>query len=202
MKPSFTRYLEPSWKLTNYTVVEVDDVVRVVPTKDARTSPLSVSKDAQVNTDGDASEYITKVIQLKNVEAAKVLPVLRPLIPQDSHFAAYTPSNAIVISDTYANIERVRRVIEEIDQAALPTTEIIQLKFAGAEDMVETLKKVTTEGALKGANPSTNSLVMVADKRNNSVILSGEDVQREQVKDLIRRLDLPQPQPAMYAWCI
>ena len=180
-------------EVSNYTVVEVGDVVRIVPIKDARTSPISVVSN-QEKLVGDDSEYVTEVIQLKNVEAAKVLPVLRPLIPQHSHFAAYSPSNAIVVSDTIANIERVRSVIERIDQAALPTTEIIQLKYAGAEEMVATLKKLTSEGNKQGASASSNSLVMVSDKRNNAVLLSGEDLQRERIKELIRRLDRPQQQ--------
>lgn len=181
-------------EVNNYTVVEVGDVVRIVPIKDARTSPITVNKAEKLV--GDDSEYVTEVIQLKNVEAAKVLPVLRPLIPQHSHFAAYSPSNAIVVSDTIANIERVRAVIEQIDKAALPTTEVIQLKYAAAEDMVSTLKKLRQEGAKAagGASASSNSLVMVADKRNNAILLSGEDVQRERIKSLIRRLDRPQQQ--------
>ncbi len=180
-------------EVSNYTVVEVGDVVRIVPIKDARTSPITVNKSEELV--GDDSEYVTEVIQLKNVEAAKVLPVLRPLIPQHSHFAAYSPSNAIVVSDTIANIERVRDVIEQIDKAALPTTEIVQLKYASAEDMVSTLKKLSSEGSKQGgASAPSNKLVMVADKRNNAVLLSGEDLQRERTKELIRRLDRPSPQ--------
>ena len=180
-------------EVSNYTVVEVGDVVRIVPIKDARTSPISVNKSKELI--GDDSEYVTEVIQLKNVEAAKVLPVLRPLIPQHSHFAAYSPSNAIVVSDTIANIERVRDVIEQIDKAALPTTEIVQLKYASAEEMVSTLKKLGSEGSKQGgASAPSNKLVMVADKRNNAVLLSGEDLQRERTKELIRRLDRAAPQ--------
>ena len=179
-------------EVSNYTVIEVGDVVRIVPIKEARTSPISVQGGKKLV--GDDSEYVTEVIQLKNVEAAKVLPVLRPLIPQHSHFAAYSPSNAIVVSDTIANIERVRSVIEQIDRAALPTTEVIQLKYAGAEEMVATLKKLTSEGNKQGSSASSNSLVMVSDKRNNAVLLSGEDLQRERIKGLISRLDRPQQQ--------
>ena len=173
---------------TNYTLVEVDDVVRVVPIKEARTSPIQVNKST-----GDNSEYITEVIQLKNIEAAKVLPVLRPLVPQHSHFAAYAPSNAIVISDSVANIQRVKNVIEQIDRQAVPVAEIVQLKFASAEELVETVKKLDTQSKAQGqANPASNKLVMVPDKRQNAVILSGEDLARLRVKTLIKRLDRPQ----------
>lgn len=176
-------------EVSDFTVVEVGDVVRIVPLKDARTSPLAVGSG---KTSGDDSEFVTHVIQLKNIAAAKVLPVLRPLIPQHSHFAAYDPSNAIVISDTLANIQRVRDVIEKIDKAALPVTEIVQLKFADADEMVSTLSKL--EGAESKGSSSSNKLVMVADKRNNAIIMSGEDIKRTKARELIKQLDRPQQQ--------
>ncbi|WP_236074777.1 type II secretion system secretin GspD [Teredinibacter purpureus] len=171
----------------DFTIVEVGNVVRVVPLKDARSSPLPV-RDNPAFDEG----YVTQVIQLKNIAAAKVLPVLRPLVPQHSHLAAYDPSNAIVVSDTAANIERIKEIIEKIDTAALPVTEVIELRYADADSLVATLTKLDRAES-KGA-PASNTLQMVADKRNNAILISGEDLQRQRVKNLIRRLDRPQKQ--------
>lgn len=171
----------------DFTIVEVGNVVRVVPLKDARSSPLPVKDNPDID-----EGYVTEVIQLKNVAAAKVLPVLRPLVPQHSHLAAYDPSNAIVISDTAANIARIKEILEKIDTAALPTTEVIELKYADAESLVQTLTKLDS-ASNKGARAS-NDLQMVADKRNNAILLSGEDLQRERAKILIARLDRPTTQ--------
>ena len=179
----------------DFTLIEVGNVVRIVPLKDARSSPLPVVNDSNVRiTDRVEKEkgYVTQVIQLKNIAAAKVLPVLRPLVPQHSHLAAYDPSNAIVVSDTADNIARLKEVIYKIDRAALPETEVIQLKYANASDLVETLKKL--ERADKQTGAQSNKLQMVADKRNNAILLSGEDVQRQRIKNLIYRLDHSQPQ--------
>ena len=175
-------------EISDFTVVEVGDIVRIVPLKDARTSPTSVNKA----TKGDDSEFVTQVIQLKNIAAAKVIPVLRPLVPQNSHLAAYDPSNAIVITDTVANIERMRSVIDKIDRAALPITEIVPLKYADAEAMVSILEKL--EGKVGKGQPSSNEVTMVPDTRNNAILLTGEDVKRSKIKDLIRQLDQPQKQ--------
>ncbi|SMF12029.1 type II secretion system protein D (GspD) [Alteromonadaceae bacterium Bs31] len=170
----------------DFTIVEVGNVVRVVPLKDARSSPLPVKDNPEFD-----EGYVTQVIQLKNIAAAKVLPVLRPLVPQHSHLAAYDPSNAIVVSDTAANIARIREIIEKIDTAALPTTEVIELKYADAESLVATISKL--DRGAKNA-PTSNKLQIVADKRNNAILLSGEDLQRQRAKQLIRRLDRPQTQ--------
>ncbi|MFL0811079.1 MAG: type II secretion system secretin GspD [Agarilytica sp.] len=175
-------------EISDYTVVEVGDIVRIVPIKDARTSPTSVNK----NNATDDSEFITQVIQLKNIAAAKVIPVLRPLVPQNSHLAAYDPSNAIVITDTSANIERMKEVIDKIDKAALPTTEVVKLKYADADAMVAMLEKI--QGPEQKQGPQSNRMVMVADTRNNAILLTGEDVKRAKTKKLIWQLDQPQQQ--------
>jgi len=175
-------------EVSDFTVVEVGDIVRIVPIKDARTSPTSVNKLEP----GDDSEFVTQVIQLKNIAAAKVIPVLRPLVPQNSHLAAYDPSNAIVITDTNANIERMKNVIDKIDKAALPVTEVVTLKYADADAMVTMLSKL--QGADEKLAPQSNRLAMVPDTRNNAILLTGEGVKRAKIKRLIRQLDQPQQQ--------
>ena len=175
-------------EVSDFTVVEVGNIVRIVPIKDARTSPTSVNKGEL----GDDSEFVTQVIQLKNIAAAKVIPVLRPLVPQNSHLAAYDPSNAIVITDTTANIARMREVIEKIDRAALPVTEVVKLKYSDAEALVTMLNKLG--GGSDKAAPTSNRLSMVADTRNNAILLTGEDIKRGKIKSLIRQLDQPQKQ--------
>ncbi|MFT5082164.1 MAG: general secretion pathway protein D [Lentisphaeria bacterium] len=175
-------------EIHDVTVIEVGDIVRIIPLKDARTSPTEVNRKAKA----DDSEYVTEVIQLKNIDAAKVIPVLRPMVPQHSHLAAYPPSNAVLIIDTEANIARVKDVIEQIDRAALPVTEIVNLKYADAEEMVAVLEKLGGPAAKKA--PSSNQLIMIADKRNNAILLSGEEVKRAQAKELIYSLDQPQKQ--------
>ncbi len=93
-----------------FTAIEVGNVVRVIPRKDARTSAVPVVSEPDLGTDA----YITQVIQFYNVSASKVLPVLRPLAPQHAHLAAYEPSNAIIISDTVANIARLKDIIHAL----------------------------------------------------------------------------------------
>lgn len=126
----------------DFTAVQVGDVVRILPLKDARSSPVPVQDESDVGNRASTNGYVTEVIQLKNIEAAKVLPVLRPLVPQHSHLSSYTESNVIVVSDTAPNIARLRDVIERIDTAALPTTEVVPLKYADAEDLVADRKSV------------------------------------------------------------
>ncbi|WP_317932522.1 type II secretion system secretin GspD [Halioxenophilus sp. WMMB6] len=170
-----------------FTAYENDGVVRVVPNKDVRSSPIPVTSNA-VSKTGD--EYVTEVIVLRNISAAKVLPVLRPLVAQHAHMAAYDPSNSIVISDTAANIARVKKIIAQIDTAAVAHTEIIELEYAPVAEALKMLEQLLSGDAGK----DTGNLKMVADARTNSLLVSGDELQRSRVRGLVSRLDRPQAQ--------
>nr|WP_238946702.1 type II secretion system secretin GspD [Seongchinamella unica] len=169
-----------------YTAVRSGGVVRVIQSKDARSSPVSVAEDGPRGSD----EYITQVIRLENISAAKLIPVLRPLVPQQAHMAAYAPSNAIIISDISANIDRIRDIIQRMDRSAVQKTDIVRLRYAVADDVVGMLDKLNMSEAKQsgGAEPE---VLLVADNRTNSVLVSGDEMERARMNKLIKHLDTP-----------
>ena len=170
-----------------YTAVRSGGVVRVIQSKDARSAPVEV-RDGKSSLTSD--EYVTQVIRLENISAAKLIPVLRPLVPQQAHMAAYAPSNAIIISDVSSNIDRIRDIIERMDRSAVQQTDIIKLRYAVAEDVVRMLDQLNKSEAKKGGGAEPNVL-LVADSRTNSVLVSGDEIERARVSKLIDHLDTP-----------
>lgn len=170
-----------------YTAVRSGGIVRVIQSKDARSAPVQVM-------DGDPGytndEYITQVIRLDNISAAKLIPVLRPLVPQQAHMAAYAPSNAIIISDVSSNIDRIRGIIERMDRSAVQQTDIVKLQYAVAEDVVRMLDKLSKSEA-KAAGGADAETLLVADNRTNSVLVNGDELERARMTKLIRHLDTP-----------
>ena len=170
-----------------FTAIDVGNIVRVIPRKDARTSAVPVVNQANFGTDA----YITQVIQLYNVSASKVLPVLRPLAPQHAHLAAYEPSNAIIVSDTVANIARLTEIIEHIDRAGVAETDVIPLEYAQATELATILQQLSKSDQ---DSPKNTQAVIVADQRSNSILVTGDQVRRNKVRELVARLDVSQPQ--------
>ncbi len=170
-----------------YTAVRSGGVVRVIQSKDARSAPVEVRDGKGAET---SDEYVTQVIRLENISAAKLIPVLRPLVPQQAHMAAYAPSNAIIISDVSANIDRIRDIIERMDRSAVQQTDVVKLRYAVAEDVVRMLDQLTKSEAKQsgGAEPE---VLLVADNRTNSVLVSGDEIERARVRKLINYLDTP-----------
>jgi general secretion pathway protein D len=175
-------------EINGYSAIDSKGILHIVPSKDARTAPSEVNPPKPYN-----AQFITEVIQLKNIDAAKLIPILRPLVPQQSHMAAYANSNAIILSDTAANIERMRNLIEKVDNNAIEKTEIITLQFASAEDVVSLISNLDKqEKADRGA--AMSPAMLVADTRTNSVVVLGDEMARERVKFLISHLDEPNRQ--------
>ena len=170
-----------------YTAVRSGQVIRIVPSKDARSSPVPIM-DSQSTVGND--EYVTQVIRLDNISAAKLIPVLRPLVPQQAHMAAYAPSNAIIISDIRSNIGRIVDIIERMDRSAVQTTEIIRLKYGVAEDVVSMLNTLEKSRQGEGAEADKEA-VLVADKRTNSVVVTADELTVDRIRKLVSYLDTP-----------
>ena len=170
-----------------YTAVRSGQIIRIVPSKDARSSPVPIMGDQDTAAN---DEYVTQVIRLENISAAKLIPVLRPLVPQQAHMAAYAPSNAIILSDIRSNIERIVDIIERMDRSAVQTTEIIRLRYGVAEDVVSMLNALEKSRQGEGAEADKEA-ILVADKRTNSVVVTADEVTVERIRKLVTYLDTP-----------
>ncbi|MEJ2602213.1 MAG: type II secretion system secretin GspD [Gammaproteobacteria bacterium] len=167
-----------------FVAVRSGDVVKILPDANARQIP-----GAETYGTGQPSsdDIITQVVEVRNIGAAQLVPILRPLIPQYGHLAAHPPSNMLIISDRAANVRRMLRIIGRIDQAGDEDIEVVPLEHATAGDIVRVLTSLTQAQRVEGAG----QLGLVADDRTNSVLISGERNQRLKLRTLIAHLDTP-----------
>jgi type II secretory pathway component GspD/PulD (secretin) len=92
--------------------VTVQGVVNVIPYAGVRTYPLPIlNKDGSIADD----DWITRIIRVKQADAAQLVPILRPLLPQEAHLAAMSPSNSLIIADRYANVKRITEIVQALD---------------------------------------------------------------------------------------
>ncbi|MCK9385591.1 MAG: type II secretion system secretin GspD [Nevskia sp.] len=135
-------------------------------------------------------EVVTHVYTAQNVSASQLVAILRPLISQSGHFAAYTGNNSLIISDRASNVERIERLIAQIDLSGDREIDVIKLENAAAADIVRTLTALTQQN--RQADPTVQQSTVIADERSNSVLLGGDKNERARMLDIIHRLDLPQ----------
>jgi general secretion pathway protein D len=168
-----------------YVAVPAGKVIKIVPNTDARQLP---SIDLPNNVSSTSDEIVTQIITMKNVSAAQLVPLLRPLIPQQGHLAAYSPGNMLIISDRASNVNRIMHIVERMDESGEEPIEVIQLHNASATEVVRTVNQLN-QGA--GAADAGAPVKVVADERTNSVLISGEKSLRLKVKALVLSLDTP-----------
>ena len=66
----------------------------------------------------DDYEWVTRVVEVKNTNAAQLVPILRPMVPKMGHLVAHADSNTLVIAARYDNSKRLADIISRIDARA------------------------------------------------------------------------------------
>lgn len=168
-----------------FATVPAGTVIKIVPDAKAKQEATPVANPERY----PGEQIITRVIVLKHVTATQLVPVLRPLVPQEGHLAAYPAGNMLVISDRAGNVERLAKVIARIDQPSTGDIEVIRLQHASATDLVQTLDSL--ERSTGGKSPEAAHLRLVADQRTNSILMSGSAAERLRMRALISHLDTP-----------
>ena len=167
-------------QIHGFIAVESEDVVRIVPDATARVHPGLAEE-----TGGD--RIVTQVVQLANVGAAQLVPILRPLIPQYGHLAAHPGSNTLIIVDRGSNVDRMLSIIGRMDQSTDEEIEVIRLENASAGEVVTMLGALEQGAVTEGIPP----MQIAADDRTNSILLSGPTDRRLRYRALIAHLDTP-----------
>jgi general secretion pathway protein D len=171
-----------------YVALPAGKVIKIIPNTDARQLP---SIDLPNSVSSDSDEIVTQIITMKNVSAAQLVPMLRPLIPQQGHLAAYPGGNMLIISDRASNVSRIMKIIERMDESGDEPIEVIPLHNASATDLVRTVTQLIQSTG--GGEAGGAAIKIVADERTNNVLLNGEKSLRLRVKALILDLDTPRP---------
>lgn len=151
----------------------VDDgaAVRIVP----------LSRSVNVPIDGPAgNELTTQVITLRYIAANEVVPILKPLMSQGAHLGAHPASNKIVMTDTKAQVRRLKGILNNMDNSDTKGFEVITLNHTSAGDLVSIAREM---GILTGQSK------VVEDTGANRIIVSGPRSTREQLRKLIDSLD-------------
>jgi general secretion pathway protein D len=167
-----------------FIAVPSGNVVKILPDTNARTLP-AIDLPDRVSANSD--EIVTQVIDVRNVNAPALVPILRPMIPQYGHLVAYPASNILIITDRASNVNRMMRIIRRIDQVGNQDVEIVPLQNAGAAEVVRVVNSLY-QGA---ASAEGTAVKVVADDRSNSVLIGGDQAQRLRLRALIAHLDTP-----------
>ena len=166
-------------RVHGYIAVEGDGFTKILPQSNIKDNSSRFSSSSN-------DLIVTTTIPIANVPANQLIPVLRPIISQHGLLAAYTPSNTVIVTDTQANISRLKQVISELDREIDEDYEVISLNNASADEVAKVIK------ALFPDNQATIPLTIAVDNFNNQIIVGGAPAKRLKVRFLVNELDKKQ----------
>ncbi len=98
-----------------FSTYESSGVIFVVPDPNMRQLSAPVVDPKHLDTPD--AQWITVVYPLATLNAAQLVPVLRPLTPQAAQLSQVQGRNVLVIVDRTANVRRLIAVIRDMEKA-------------------------------------------------------------------------------------
>ncbi|PNU19840.1 type II secretion system protein GspD [Geothermobacter hydrogeniphilus] len=183
-------------QVKGYTVVPSGKVNKIVPIKSARQENLPVTSRRSDEA------YVTRLVTLTYANASDLAStILTPLIPKTSNIVAFAPSNTLVITDSATNIERLVKIIKQLDVPGnLGQMEIFTLKNGDAEEVAKIANSIIGQAGgatgrraraarnVKTAGSAVASRV-IAYPRTNALIAIADAEEMETLRGLIAQLD-------------
>ena len=178
----------------NIVAIESDGLVKLLPMAVAKQIPTPTSF-GDLDIRGDTQ--ITEVYQMKHGSVRDVVPILKPLLPPTSHFAAHGPTNTIIITDTAANIHRILSIVRKLDQEeTIGNTHVVYLQHAQAKDIVGLLTELIASYQKVAGDPkATQQKVSIqAHEATNALVIHAQEEQMMIIRKVITQLDIRRAQ--------
>ncbi len=178
----------------NIVAIESGGLVKLLPQAVAKQTPTPVSY-GESRISGDAQ--VTEVYQLKHGSVRDMVPILKPLLPPTSHFAAHGPTNTVIITDTAANISRILNIVDKLDQEeTIGDTHVVYLQHAQAKDIVGLLTELIASYQKAAGEPkvSQQQISIQAHEATNALVIHAQEDQMKVIRKVIAQLDIRRAQ--------
>ena len=146
-----------------FTTVTEGKITRIVPNKQSIREPIRLYSDEYLPY---TANMVTRIIKLQNISADDITKIASKMVGDGGDVTAYTPTNALIITDSANNIRRIEELLTELDVSA-PTQsmEVIQIEWADATDVVEKIK--TVFGVDEAKSPAAATPQTPAERRRS-----------------------------------
>ena len=211
--------LNSALKQRGYAAIQTGRVLKILPIAEAKKANIPVRSGSDPAAITPSDRMVTQVIPLRYVDAAKLQKDLGALIPEYANLAANASSNALILTDTEANVRRIVEIVSALDtsKAGVSEVKVFPLKYADATSAAALINKVFEVETTQSRQQSSRSPLMrffgrrggppgsqdqdtsdafqqqkttaAADQRTNTVVVSGTADTLKVVETVVRELD-------------
>ena len=164
-------------QVNGFSAISESGFVRVVPENEA-------TRDNNISSISSSGDYQTLVIPLINRSTEEVLPMIKPITGRQSHLSSIPSINSILIVDRVSNVERINKLISDLDKNNTAKVSITTLTNLSSIEAVRILDKLKAQN-----NPTINKFVAIPFSPSNSIIISANEYVTANINQTLKSLD-------------
>lgn len=184
--------IESLLALNGIAVVPQGDLfLKVVPSSSI-TGRTPEFVEGSLNQAATTEGIFTRFFTLNHLTTAEIQPMIQPFLsPGTGQIFLYEKANAFLITDSLVNIQRIEKVLAEIDRPSNPNVVVkfYDIEHAAATEIVAQVESIITAGYSKYLN--ANSTIR-ADDRTNQVIVVTHPSNLPIIEQFIQEIDKDQ----------
>ncbi len=146
-----------------YVALRDGRILKIVSKTGVAVRPELPVVTANINNPGSIPKsptMATYIIPVRYVDATKLIDNLRPLLASDASLTVNEGSNALLLTDTEANIHRMVEIVKALDTSvsSISTIKVYPLRYADAKDFANVLTQLFSpdESGRNGQNGGGN----------------------------------------------
>jgi general secretion pathway protein D len=165
--------------LQGYGVVEEKNYVKIVPLQKA-TSLAELKKPSY------SGEVVVYIYKAENTQALQLQQAIQPFLSPNAKFAVHVPSNSLIIADVAKNIERLKKILKELDSPERGlSVKLYKLQNAKAESVFQSLQALSSAFQQQFGTP----IFITFSKDSNSIVVVANEKVQGLIKEVIETLD-------------
>jgi general secretion pathway protein D len=171
-----------------FSMVEAGEITKIIPSPYART--MNIETRLEKTDESPTDKMVTQLIRLKYADPNEVRQLCAPLVSKSSVVLAYAPTNMLIITDVYSNIQRLMQIIGAIDVTGIgKQISVVQVEYANATEMVKVIDSVFNAEVEVRKRGGQKEVTLVPDSRSNIVVVLASETDTDRVRRLINMLD-------------
>ena len=191
-------------RMRGFVPEEVGNTLFLRPIAQAKLlSVPTIGPDEPVALYQDRDALAQKFFRLNNYSPARLQQIILPLMADYGYCTADQSTRSLVVIDTIANLQRIERIIQQLDTpAAEPMLlEVCELMHEDPVEIVQLLKILLADLGKNNTNSTPSGdravvvganetpIVLIPEPKRSWVIVKAAPADMAQVKEWIRRLD-------------
>lgn len=163
--------------MNGYAVVEDKNFIRIEQASNQSILPA----DSRVSS-GEMEFYIYTP---QNTNANELLNTIRPFLSRSAKTSVNVASNALIIYEIKANIEKIKEILSTLDDKNIAgTLYVYNLKYANAEEINKTITPI-----IQIMQRNRQNLIVSPNKDSNSIVIFSDEAMYKDIANIISQLD-------------